>query len=87
MEEIKHTYDSENDVYVVPRDLMIKTIEDKETLLHMYKCILNTLDPKANMISHFTKQDDQNYTHNTELANKLYELLCLDDESEESDDE
>ncbi len=66
-----------------------KEKDERETLLHMYKCILNTLDPKANMINHFTKQDVDNYTDNTELANKLYELLGIDDESEseESDDE
>ena len=59
-----------------------KEQDEMKILLHMYKCILNTLDPKAIMINQFTKEDVDNYTDNTELANKLYELLGVDDESE-----
>ena len=30
MDYLKHTYDTENDVYVVPRELMIETMEKLE---------------------------------------------------------
>ena len=48
MDSIKHTYDSENDAYVVPRELMIETMENLEEDNKKLKVKLNESSRQGN---------------------------------------
>tara|TARA_R110000851_G_scaffold1550_2_gene5742 strand:+ start:2276 stop:2893 length:618 start_codon:yes stop_codon:yes gene_type:complete len=72
MNAVKHTYDSEDDVYIVPRELMIETMEALETKQNN----MSLISGMDEVIAYIKTQDEK--IKNLETNEKVREELIVE---------